>query len=245
MSFTDTEFSDEIQTSPFRVSGLVSLFFGVISAGTLATTMLLVLPVLGIFFGFLALRPVRGTGGKPGGRMLAVIGITLSLMFGCWSYGYFSVREHYLGQTARVFAENWLLTVRHGQPELAYELTKPASARQLENMSLAMYYAPENEKEYEQYDMFATRPLIREIMTAETEPDWVFDRIVTIYTSLESDFVVVKFRDATGTLGTTQVTLCRSTDTSPAAIESGGNANSWAVTNFDLTSEAEGSAFDG
>lgn len=230
--FTDTELPSEEPTSPFRPSGLVSLFFGVISAAALASVTLLIIPAVGVLFGLFAVRPTKDPSLKPGGRAFAVLGIGLSIFFAGWSWSYFQAEKSFLVNDGKQFALDWLSTLRHGQVEFAFELTQAKPARQLDTMPLSQYYTPENEMAFEKFESFTTGPSVKAIMQAEKDPDWQLVSVVDHFTRYQAEHVSLAFEDKSGALGPVLVVLCCS-----PALDSSGKPDpskpyEWHVSDF-------------
>ena len=232
--FTDTESFGEEAVRPFRVSGLISLVLALVSGAALASSSLLVLPVMAILAGLIALRPAKDKALQPSGRALAVCGIGLALLFGSWSYAYFSMKRSFLTERSRQFAEDWLVVLRHELPQMAFELTLPAGSRQLSTMPLAEYYSPKNPPAYEQFDAFQTRPLAAAVINAKTDPEWEFTGVIGSYHQYISDYTVLRFEDKTGTIGPIQVTLSCSRGLDSEGNIAPGEPFQWHVSDFDI-----------
>jgi hypothetical protein len=232
--FTDTELPVEEPIRPFRPSGLVSFFLGVISVGALASVSLLVIPVLAVVFGLVALRPAKDRTVRPSGQGLACVGIVLAILFGTWSWGYAQVRESVLVSSGSRFAVDWLNTLRYGETEFAFELTQPASTRQLGSMSLPDYYSESNQIPYEQFSSFLSQAMTKAVLESETDPDWVFDQVVASNRIYDSDYISVRLIDRSGALQPVQVTLCRTPTFDDEGLIMSDGPNQWHVSDFQL-----------
>ena len=207
-AFTDTELSAEEIDNPFRPSGLVSFFVGIISSSALASTSLLVIPLCGILVGLFTLRPAKDPKTQPGGRVFAVLGIALSVFFAGWSWSYYNVHNKFLVSNGTEFALDWLQVLRDGNIEFAYELTQPARTRQSDTMPLSQYYIPKNEMAYEQFQTFKTSTVVQGITTASKDPEWRLKKVLQSYNKYDEDHIVLVFADSSGALGPVLLDLC-------------------------------------
>lgn len=184
---------------PFRVSGLLALLFGLLSFSALFSMGLLFLPALAILFALFAFRPERDPNVRPVGRSLAMFGVTLALFFGGWSIAHSTIRTQYLAAEGQHVARNWIAVLASGQAELAYELTLPAELRQFESMSLAEYYAKDPEAS-EKFQGFITTAPVQTILNSGDSLQWEFVGIVTRGRRYESEQIVLRFEDSSGTI---------------------------------------------
>lgn len=229
--FTDTELPAEESVRPFRPSGLLCAALGLISACALASTSLLVIPFVAILVGIYAIRPARDPKHPPTGRAFAVFGIAAALFFAVWSWSYFRAKDHYLVQDGQVFALQWLETLRHGPIEFAYELTQPASARQMDTMPLDQFYTPDNEMAYEQFETFRTG-VASAITSAPTDPKWEFQELVDRYERYQSQYIILSFADTTETVSPMLVILCCSPTLDPLGKPDLSKPVEWHVSEF-------------
>lgn len=206
--FTDTELPSEESVGPFRPSGLLCLFLGIVSASALASTSLLIIPAIAVLVGLFALRPARDQSLPPSGRGIAILGIGVALFFTSWSWSYFNAKTNFLVQDGRTFAVQWLETLRHGPVEYAFELTQPKGARQMESMPLEQYYTLENQIPFEQFDTFRRGDAVSAVKSATTDPVWKLDKVVGGYQSYNSEYIILSLVDTTATVSPVLIVLC-------------------------------------
>ncbi|WP_164102192.1 hypothetical protein [Candidatus Laterigemmans baculatus] len=192
--FSDSSLGPEEPQRPFRVSGLLSLLFGLISVGVLASTVLLFLPLIAILFALFAFRPSRDPSVVPAGRMLAVAGASLAIFFGGWALAQRMVQTRYMSDDGETFARNWLAVLEAGQRELAFELTLPPNERQLESMSLVEFYQTDTPA-LENFKGFTAQDVVQAILAADAPLEWeLVDRSGPVRYE-EAEMIILQFRD--------------------------------------------------
>ncbi len=109
---------------------VVSVVLGVFSAITFASPMLIVVPLAAAATALLALRSIATSGGGLSGRRLALVGLTLSVMFGVAAFARITVRDSLLKQQADQVCQQWLGLASNGQvDEMLLLMSKQAADR--------------------------------------------------------------------------------------------------------------------
>jgi hypothetical protein len=207
--FSDHDLPTVGEVQPFRPSGLVALLLGLLSFLAVFASSLLLVPLAAVLIGLFALRPARPGQGQPAGRTPAMVGILLALFFSAWSVIYFQSRHTLLAESASEFAANWLELLIRGEREAAYELTKLASQRQIEGVSLREYYSPANSKAFESIDAFMSQRPVAAVLDAGTNADWQYVETRQVIMRGQQELIYTVFVDANGVAPVIEVIMGR------------------------------------
>lgn len=112
---------------PLRVSGFLSLFFGVLSGLSFLGIALLVLPLISLALGLCAIR--RYEGDAPVGLRAARFGMLLAAALGGAGFGTYHFRQSLMCGQAEKFTADYLSTLANGQIEVAMEMGRPIGSR--------------------------------------------------------------------------------------------------------------------
>lgn len=204
------------ENQPIRLSGLVSLGFGLLSIISFVGPYLWAVPAFAIVMGLVAIRPAKGL---YVGKTFASIGICLGLFLGSWAI----VRHNHLHnlRVDRVteFALHWLDSFKYNQPEFSFEMTQVVSARQYKVIDLQKYYqkkiqtdrdAPEEElQDTMTYEKFLNKDVIRQLFDAGDKPKWRLKKIIREHKMYTLRFYVMVFEDTTGTVADVELSMQR------------------------------------
>ena len=146
----DVELADYRAVSPLAV---VTLLVGMISIITLWQPLLLVVPLATAALALLSLRQISHSEGALVGRIPAILGLALALLFGSMAIANTVARERVVVRQARTFAEDWLQLVQDGELQRAHQLKLKADERQLPGNSLARFYQA-NQLAQDDFDRF-------------------------------------------------------------------------------------------
>jgi hypothetical protein len=158
---------------------VVAVIVGVLAASALAWPLLVVLSVVGVVLAGTALRSIAASQGALIGRTAALVGLSLSLLFGAWGLTRDVLYSQLLYAQARPLAENWLGLVCAGRLQEAHQLTKQEEQRQPADSSLEGYYASSTEAK-EGLDMFFSGLVARGLIARGARAHVRFDGNVTI-----------------------------------------------------------------
>ncbi|QDV67025.1 hypothetical protein Poly24_07160 [Rosistilla carotiformis] len=196
---------DQLQSHPLRVSGIVSLLLGLISAVALAGPYMWVVPILAIAAALIALRPSK----LPyAGKTLAMAGLGLGLFFGSWAVASHNAADQLHLQTAKGFAVDWLNCFQTGQAEFCFEMMLPERDRHYKHVDLAKYYANQPAPGGEQdlptsgpvFSDFIAQPLVKSLLNADKKPQWEFVRIDSTMRTTGLRRWTLQFEDAAGVI---------------------------------------------
>lgn len=139
---------------------IIGLLAGVVSLAAFLHPVLWCLAIVGTLLNGLALRQIVAGGTPLSGRRLALIGLTLSCLFGASAVARYTVRSIIFRSQARAVADAWIVLLREGEIHRAHQMTGPPANRFPLDDQLPEKYAemPMMKKPFE---LFYTTPLIR------------------------------------------------------------------------------------
>ncbi len=109
---------------------VVSVVLGAFSALTFASPMLIVVPLAAAGTALLALRSIATSGGGLSGTRLALVGLTLAVMFGVAAFARVVVRDSLLERQVDQVCQQWLGLASDGQvDEMLVLMSKQAADR--------------------------------------------------------------------------------------------------------------------
>ena len=148
--FSESEQQELEDYRPLSRVALVSFLVGWTSALALAHLVFCIFPVAGVVLALMAMWQLRSPENKQSGRMLAVFGLGLSLLFASWAIAREASRDLHLYGQARVFAANWFELLRQGKVQEAHQLVMSEQGRAAQGVPLGEHYAvsvePKNKK---------------------------------------------------------------------------------------------------
>lgn len=139
---TNTTGDDQAVVATYRpVCGLaiVALLLGLASPLAILSSLLWVLPLLGVFFSLVALRKIATSDGTLAGRPLALIGLAVAVATGGMVATRQVVQNRLVGVQATPWGVEWSTLILEGKVEEALELTYEAGNRRSADR-LATYY---------------------------------------------------------------------------------------------------------
>jgi hypothetical protein len=138
---------------------VVSLVIGLASVLALGFSLFWFVPVLGVGCSLVALARIRSRTARKAGTGAALIGLSLSLIFGAWAVTQDVVRQRTLAALAEPYATGWLQRICDGNLAEAHQMYMEPSRRRPPGTDLLRYYAENESAEREKTAMFAERPL--------------------------------------------------------------------------------------
>lgn len=127
-SFTDVS-AEHAYRGVSRLA-LTALLLGLISPVALTHPLSWTIPCLGAIVAWRAIRLVSHSNSTVSGSTIAILGLCLSVLFGCWAVVKHTVERNVLESQAREFGETWLNLVREGHLQEAHRWMLPHHARQ-------------------------------------------------------------------------------------------------------------------
>lgn len=167
--FSELEQPELIEYRPINRFAFAAFVIGWFSSLSLLHPVFCILPLSGIVISLLALWQFRSAEIKQSGRILAVFGLALSLLFGSWTIARETSREFRIYEQARLFAENWLSLMREGKLYELHQLTLPEESRAAGGVVLSDHYAVHDHSKGAQEDRSS------EMMEMMSHPHSAFD----------------------------------------------------------------------
>lgn len=189
------EFELEEVAPPLRVSGFLSLLFGLLSGFSIIFKAMLLMPLAAVVFGLVALRKYDGP--RPAGMRAAFLGMFLGVAFGSCGYTVDMMKRSTLGRQAEEFAGQYMKLVALGHDEHAMELQKEWYNRLSTDMNLAEHYLSD-QRVAESLVQFKTDAVNRELKRIGADVEWTLDRPVNVYYQFGQDHAEVIWSDPTG-----------------------------------------------
>lgn len=143
---------DVIEYRPVNPLAVVGLLAGLASVLAFAHPLLWLLPALGALISAWALRSMATAASEQVGRKAALIGLTLSLLFGAASVTRLTFFTWQLRVETRQLAQQWFEALRDGNPYRADQFGRsPAGRVEREDDLLARYAEPEERQHLLEY----------------------------------------------------------------------------------------------
>ena len=145
----ETEFEDNLDKAPLRVTGFISVLCAVLGGFCLVAIQMIAFVIAAIFFGLLALRK-SDSQLKPVGSGAAKFGILLAIFFGACGLGLIYFQQQTLGRQADYFAREYIKLALQGNAPYAGELHKDYRRRFVLSMPIELSYEREKAKREQQ-----------------------------------------------------------------------------------------------
>jgi hypothetical protein len=142
---------------------LVALALGLASALVLVNPLLAPIPLMAAAVALLSLRAIRASGGQMVGRVPAIAGLCLAMLFLGWGVSARFSRAWTLESHARRFAEAWLRLVAEGDLEQADQLRLPAHGR-MGSAALRKEFYEKNPQALSEMTAFFAKPELRDFV---------------------------------------------------------------------------------
>ena len=142
---SEAGYEADVDDSPLRVSGFISLLLGLLSGFTIVALPMVGFSIAAVLMGMFALRK-SDSKSLPVGTTAARIGILVAVLFGAWGVGRFAFKVNTLGSQAEHFAREFLRVASSGNDIYAKELQKSYVNRYLRTMPLDQAYEMERVK---------------------------------------------------------------------------------------------------
>ena len=137
---------------PISTLAVIGLLFGAASVLAFVHPLLWLLPLLGAVASGWALARLASPDSIQIGRKAALVGLTLSLVFGAAAPLRLTILHWQLRSESRYLSKQWFEALRAGDPYRAHQLTKLASQRISGDDDLAIRYAePQLRHDIEEY----------------------------------------------------------------------------------------------
>jgi len=158
--FTGPEEEQLVRYRELNKLALVALLVGLASVLTLVHPLLMLVPVAGVVCAVVALRTIRSNPEVWTGAWLATVGLVLSLFFLGWGISWSSTRPSRLVAQAQRFADDWFKLVQQNELYAAHQLRQSTDTRAPVTGRLDDYYRSQPPEARENYQQFATSPVI-------------------------------------------------------------------------------------
>ena len=142
---SEAGYEADVDDSPLRISGFISLILAVLSGFTIVALPMLGVAIAAVLFGIFALRK-SDSKSLPVGTTAAQIGILLALLFGTWGTARYAFKQNTLGGQAEYFAREFVKVACSGNEIYAKELQKSYVNRYLKTMPLEDRYEQERQR---------------------------------------------------------------------------------------------------
>ena len=160
---TDDQDAELAQYRALSTLAVVGLIWGLLAPLAMIHPLLWGAPLLGILFSGLALRRIARYAPALVGRKAALLGLTLSLLFGTAAPANRLVYRWLVRREGRQFAFQWFGFLARGQPQKAYQLTLAPKYRQPLDDKLWDFYR-EGPRWQEELEHYVARPLVRTLL---------------------------------------------------------------------------------
>jgi hypothetical protein len=187
---------DEKPLAEYRAvsrAAVAALLLGLASALVLLTPVLGFVPVAAAITAVLALRSIAAARGQLVGRIPAIAGLCLAMMFLAWGVTRHISRQQALEAAARRVADSWLALVQNGKVELAHQYRLPPASRIAEGAALTEYYAKNAEAEQE-LKTFKTQSGIVDLVAAGPSAPIQYEAMTASLRDGFSDQVQLRYR---------------------------------------------------
>lgn len=154
---------DVIEYRPVNPLAVVGLLIGLASALAFAHPLMWLLPALGTLISAWALRSLATAATEQAGRKAALIGLTLSLLFGAAAVTRLVVFTWQLRVETQQLAKQWFEALRDGNPYLANQFTRPLAGRVGPDDDLLTRYAEPEERHY--LSEYVEEPAVRMLLS--------------------------------------------------------------------------------
>jgi hypothetical protein len=187
--------SDEKPLAEYRsVSKLAvaAILCGVASALVLVGPLLLPVALAAIVVSVLALRAIAASEGQLVGRLPALLGLSLAVLFLGWGGSRYVTRQTQLETHARAFCESWLTMMADGQYRHAHQLELPSPQRIFSEEAQEEYYAGD----YEASDRLQARisqPPMDAFVAEGQDVRYRFERLAKVQTYGHTDYVTLQY----------------------------------------------------
>lgn len=188
---SEAGYEADIDDSPLRVSGFISLLLGLLSGFTIVAVPMVGFAIAAVLFGMFALRK-GDSKSLPVGTSAARIGILLAVLFGVWGIGRHTLKQNTLGNQAEYFARQFVRVASSGNEIYAKELQKSYVNRYLRTMPLEQTYELERLKLERQMEEARERgesasppeednTTVRDLVKYPADHQWYLYRPVRVY----------------------------------------------------------------
>ncbi|MBN2024685.1 MAG: DUF4190 domain-containing protein [Pirellulales bacterium] len=148
---------------PLSGAAVAALVLGALSVVAPVDPWCWAIPLAGVVLGMVAIGRIARSAPAMAGRKIAVAGLGLSLAFGGVGVGHWTTTRYYLRHQARQFAEDWFTLLAKGQPQLAYQLTRPPGQRPPLDTGLWAYYR-NDAKQRTELQEWVESPLVKTLL---------------------------------------------------------------------------------
>ncbi|MCO8123617.1 hypothetical protein NHH03_17865 [Stieleria sp. TO1_6] len=188
---SEAGYEAEVDDSPLRVSGFVSLLLALLSGFAIVALPMVAVAIASILFGIYALRK-SDSQSIPVGTTAARIGILLAVLFGSWGIARATFKTQTLGGQAEYFARQFVRVASQGNKIYASELQKSYVNRYLKTMPLEERYQQAREERERQIAAAAENggggpgpdeedSTVTDLVKYSPDHKWYLDRPVRVY----------------------------------------------------------------
>lgn len=148
---------EQIEYRTLTPLAVVGLILGLCSPLAFLSTLLVIVPLLGIVVSLAALRRIASSDGSVIGRPAAVVGLVLSTICASAIPAQAAGMRWLMNRQAQPIAKQWFDLLAEGNPHEALELKSPPQERRLLGSALPEYYASD-ETAYKTLQDFVNDP---------------------------------------------------------------------------------------
>jgi len=171
-----------------RMGPVVALLLGLASAAALVSPALWFLPGLGILVSILVLMQQLQNPDMRTGRVMAVAGLILAVLFATWAPTQHYARRWYVQQQSEAVGQQWFGFIFRQQTAKAYGVTRPPKDRG--NLDAAYSErVMSDEDARKSYEAFARRKLIRKLLALNGRARPLFHETEKVVTTDDSDVI--------------------------------------------------------
>lgn len=160
---TDSQDAEMAEYRPLAAQAVLALIFGLLAPLAMIDVMLWGVPVLGVLFGWWALRRIRKNAPAMTGRKIALAGLALSLLFLVAAPSDWLAYRSIIRDEARQFSALWFKYLNQEEPQKAHQLTLIPQSRQTLDERLWAYYR-NNPKARQDLETYVKSPLVRTLL---------------------------------------------------------------------------------
>lgn len=186
---------DEKPLAEYRSVSRIAVFaalFGVASAAVLISPLLVVVPLAAVVLAVVALRSIDASEGQLVGRVPALVGLSLAVLFVGWGFSRYVTRQTQLEKHAQAFAEQWLALMAEGRHREAYQLQQSSAQRFFSAEALEHLFDDDPERR----DMFQTaltQPPLSDFLAEGRDVRYRYEGVASSRRYNRDDFVVLHY----------------------------------------------------
>ena len=171
---------------------VAAALFGLASALMLVGPLLLPVALFAIVLSVLALRSIAASEGQLVGRLPAIVGLSLAVLFIGWGFSRYVSRQSQLEVHARQFCDSWLVLMAEGRYREAHQLEVPSEQRIFAPEALQEFYAADQEARDRMESRISQPPM--DVFVAEgSDVQYRFERMAESRRHGMTDYVTLQY----------------------------------------------------